>query len=223
MNQHFIRELGNLNKHLLTMSILVEDRLKMVLLALQTLDAEVAATIAQSDNVVDEIEVALEEECLKILALYHPVAMDLRFLVTTTRINNDLERIGDEIRNIAYRIKHMSGHSHVAFYYDYTDMGQKTLIMLNHSIKALIDRDVKLALKVLKLDNEVDALQKQAYDVIKAAFAGNHAHSGYLLNMFLVSRHLERIGDLATNICEDVIYMERGKIVRHKKNIEMET
>lgn len=222
MNNHFLRELRKLNQRLLCMGALVEDRLKLVLQALKTLDGAAAADIAQSDDKVDAMEVSVEEECLKIMALYQPVAADLRFLVTATRINNDLERIGDEVCNIGNRIIHMSTHARPVFHFDYGDMGNKALKMLNLSIESLINMDVKLAARVLKLDDEVDALQKQAYDAIKAALKQNADYAGYLLNMFLVSRHLERIGDLSTNICEDVIYMQRGEIVRHKKNFELE-
>lgn len=204
------------------MGALVEDRLKLVLQALKTLDGISAADIAQSDDRVDEMEVAVEEECLKILALYQPVAADLRFLVTASRINNDLERIGDEVSNIGHRIIHMATHEQPPFNFDYGEMGAKALKMLHFAMEALINMDVKLACKVLKLDDEVDTLQKQAYDAIKIGLAQNPRHTGYLLNMFLVSRHLERIGDLATNICEDVIYMGRGEIVRHKKDFELE-
>lgn len=222
LNSHFLRELHKLKQLLLSMGALVEDRLKLVLQALKTLNGDSAADIAQSDDYVDEMEVAVEEECLKILALYQPVAADLRFLVTATRINNDMERIGDEVSNIGHRIIHMATHERPSFNFDYGEMGAKTLKMLNFAMEALINMDVKLASKVLKLDDEVDALQKQAYDAIKMGLAQNPQHTGYLLNMFLVSRHLERIGDLATNICEDVIYMGRGEIVRHKKDFELE-
>ena len=222
MNKHFLRELHKLNQKLLTMGTLVEDRLKQVLQALKTLDNASAADIIKSDDKVDEMEVTLEEECLKIMALYQPVATDLRFLVRVTRIGSDLERIGDEIVNISHRITHMATHEKPVFYYDYSEMGEKTLRMASCSLEALINMDVKLATKVLKLDDEVDALQKQAYDAVKKAFA-QHAHNaGYLLNMFLVSRHLERIGDLSTNVCEDVIYMSLGKSVQHKKYSELE-
>lgn len=222
MTNHFVRELHKLKQLLLSMGALVEDRLKLVLQALKTLDGAGAADIAQSDDRVDEMEVAVEEECLKILALYQPVAADLRFLVTASRINNDLERIGDEVSNVGQRIIHMATHEKPSFNFDYGEMGVKTLKMLNYAMEALINMDVKLAVKVLKLDDEVDALQKQAYDAIKIALAQNPRYTGYLLNMFLVSRHLERIGDLSTNICEDVIYMGRGEIVRHKKDFELE-
>lgn len=222
MNNHFLRELHKLKQLLLSMGTLVEDRLKLVLQALKTLDGAKALDIAKSDDRVDQMEVAVEEECLKLMALYQPVAADLRFLVTATRINNDLERIGDEAVNIGNRINHMATHERPAFNFDYTEMGVKALQMLNLSMEALINMDVKLAAKVLKLDDEVDAWQKQAYDAIKDALKTNAKHSGYLLNMFLVSRHLERIGDLSTNICEDVIYMGRGEIVRHKKLSDLE-
>lgn len=222
MNNHFLRELHKLNQNLLCMGALVENRLELALKALKTLDGIGASDIVQSDDQVDDMEVAVEEECLKILALYQPVAADLRFLVTVTRINNDLERIGDEAVNISRRVMHMAAHTRPAFCHDYTEMGAKALKMLSDSMQALINMDTGLAVKVLRMDDQVDALQKQAYDAVKAALARHGEHAGYLLNMFLVSRHLERIGDLCTNICEDVIYMGRGKIVRHKKHFELE-
>ena len=204
------------------MGTLVEDRLRQVLQALKTLDGSSAADIVKSDNKVDEMELAVEEECLKVMALYQPVAIDLRFLVTATRINKDLERIGDEVVNISHRIIHMATHEKPVFYYDYSEMGDKTLKMLNSSMEALINMDVKLAAKVLILDDEVDALQKQAYNTFKIALGQHSNNAAYLLNMFLVSRHLERIGDLSTNICEDVIYMNLGKNVQHMKYSDLE-
>ena len=158
----------------------------------------------------------MEEECLKLLALHQPVAVDLRFLTAVIKINNDLERIGDQAVNIAERVVTIARRPPVTVPFDYTLMAEKTEAMLRESLDALVNLDADLAHEVCLKDDEVDDMNREIYDKVKDAIRSQPERVGYLINLLLVSRHLERIADLATNIAEEVIYMVEGEISRHK-------
>lgn len=215
---HFQKELLKIKKSILTLGAMVEDRVRLAVQAVEDRDAELAKKIVNLDHEVDQMEVDIEEECLKILALYQPVAVDLRFLIAVIKINSELESIGDQAVNIAQRVAIIAKQKQYNFVFDYRDMAQKAQEMLKKSLDALVNLDLDLAFRVLVMDDEVDLIQKQAYDEIKMAMAdcptGSH---GYLINLLLVSRHLERLADHATNVAEEVIYLIEGEIVRHSK------
>jgi phosphate transport system protein len=215
MAKHLHRELDKIKKMILTLGALAEERVRMAVDAIEERDAEIAAKIIKSDHEIDEMEVEIEEECLKILALHQPVAVDLRFLIAVIKINNELERIGDQAVNIAQRITTIAKRGEGDLIFDYSKMATKTARMLKMSLDALVNLDVDMAFKVVTLDDEVDKLQRVAYDRIKAAMAGAAARHGHLINLLLISRHLERLGDHATNIAEEVIYLIEGEIIRH--------
>jgi len=217
MTRQFHKELEKIKKMILSLGAMVEDRVRMANDAIRSNDADIARKIIESDYEVDEMEVEVEEECLKILALHQPVAVDLRFLIAVIKINNDLERIGDQAVNIAERMLTIAKQEKYDFYFDYSAMGQKAEYMLKQSLDALVNMDVDLAFKVLYLDDEVDKIKHEAYDRIKAAMANHPDHLGYLINLLLISRHLERLADHATNIAEEVIYLIEGEIIRHGK------
>lgn len=217
MARYLIRELDKIKKKILSLGALVEDRVRMTSDAVENRDAVIAQKIIDTDWEIDEMEVEVEEECLKLLALHQPVAVDLRFIVTVIKINNDLERIGDQAVNIAERVLTISKRPEMDFVFDYAPMAEKTETMLKMSLDALVNVDVDLASKVIKLDDEVDAIKELAYDRIKAAIKENPKRVGYLINLLLISRHLERLADHATNIAEEVIYLIEGEIVRHAK------
>ncbi len=218
MAMHLQKELSKIKKSILTLGAIVEDRVRLAALAIETRDAELAKKVVNSDHEVDEMEVDIEEECLKILALYQPVAVDLRFLIAVIKINSDLESIGDQAVNIAQRVAIIAKQKKYSFVFDYSVMARKSQEMLKKSLDALVNLDLDLAFRVLVMDDDVDLIQRQAYDEIKAAMANAHADShGYLINLLLVSRHLERLADYATNIAEEVIYLIEGEIVRHTK------
>jgi phosphate transport system protein len=215
MSKHLRRELDKIKKKMLSLGALVEERTRRVVQATVGLDADIAQKIIDSDWEVDEMEVEIEEECLKILALYQPVAVDLRFLIATIKINNDMERIGDECVNIAERLTIMAKRPPMPYVFDYTPMSEKVQAMLKASLDALVNLDADLAFKVITMDDEVDDIQIQAYDHIKEAIKQYPDRVGYLVNLLLVSRHLERIADHSTNIAEEVVYLIEGEIVRH--------
>jgi len=218
MTKHFQRELDKIKKHVLSLGTLVEERVRMASRAIEERDAALAEKIIKSDYEIDEMEVVVEEECLKVLALHQPVAVDLRFLVAVIKINNDLERIGDQAVNIAERVKTMAAKAPFKFVFDYSTMAQRAEEMLKMSLDALVNFDIDTALAVLAMDDEVDAIKNEAYDRIKATMQENPDRIGYLINLLLISRHLERLADHATNIAEEVIYMIEGEIVRHGKH-----
>jgi phosphate transport system protein len=215
MTKHFIRELGKTKKMILTLGAMAEERVHLAIKAIRQKDASIAQKIITSDYELDEMEVDIEEECLKILALYQPVAIDLRFLIAMIKINNDLERIGDEAVNIAQRVGIIAKWDQPQTTFDYSLMAEKTEKMLKMSLDALVNMDTDIAFKVSILDDEVDAIKDQVYDHVKNAIDSRVDRGGYLINLLLISRHLERIADHATNIAEEVIYMIEGEIIRH--------
>ena len=215
MTIHFQRELEKIKKRILSLGAMVEERVRMVIKALELRDADIAERIIKSDHEIDEMEVEIEEECLKILALYQPVAIDLRFLTAVIKINNDLERIADEAVNIAERVQVIAKRQRLDIPFNHSLMAEKSESMLEKSLDSFVNMDVDIALRVCTLDDEVDNMMNEAYDVVKHAIGKHPDRVSYLINLLLVSRHLERIADHATNIAEEVIYLVEGEIVRH--------
>ena len=211
------KELEKMKKMILSLGTIVEERVHLAIKAIETKDADIAAKIIETDYEIDEMEVEVEEECLKILALHQPVAVDLRFLIAVIKINNDLERIGDQAVNIAERVDVLAKSSVNDVFFDYTEMAEKTEKMLKNSLDSFVNLDVDLALKILEMDDEVDYIKNKAYDLIKQAMKAKPDCIGYLINLLLISRHLERLADHATNIAEESIYLIEGSIVRHGK------
>jgi len=218
MKRHLQRELENLKRRILSLGAMVEERVRMAIQALETRDAKAAEEIMGADNEIDAMEVEIEEECLKILALHQPVAVDLRFIAAVIKINNDLERIGDEAVNIAKRVVYISKRPPISIPLDYALMAQKTEIMLKDSLDSLVNLDLDLAYKVVLADDEVDDMNVIHYDKVKDAIKAHPERVGFLINFFQISRRLERIADHATNIAEEVIYMVEGEISRHIKD-----
>ncbi len=215
MTLFFQKELEKIKKLILSLGAMVEERMRLAIQAIENGDMQIAETVIQSDYEVDEKEVEVEEECLKILALYQPVAVDLRFLIAVIKINNDLERIADEAVNIAERVTNITGKQDDGFRFDYAPMAEIVEDMLKKSLDALVNLDVDMAFKVVTLDDDVDDLHATAYDLIKKEMQKTPDKAGSLINLYLISRHLERIADHATNIAEEVIYLVEGEIVRH--------
>lgn len=211
----FHRELSTLNKELLQLSAMVEERVRRAAQVIESKDKEVIQSIILSDYEVDEMEVEIEEHCLKILALHQPVASDLRFLVAVIKINNEMERIADIAVNIAMRMDNIAKFKHPeAVSYDFTTMTDKVGYMLKKSIDALINRDAQLARSIFFDDDTVDACRDRCYEDIKERIKNDPEHPGYHINTYLLARHLERIGDRAVNIAEEVIYLVEGTITR---------
>jgi phosphate transport system protein len=210
------KEIERLKKELLALGAIVEELLRKAVRALQGRDAALAREVMEADERVDNREVELEEDGLKIIALHQPVAIDLRFIVSVLRINSDLERIGDLAVNIAERASYLAGAEALPAPIDFTPMAEKAQEMLTKSLDAFVNMDTALAGRVLDMDNEVDAMNRRMYCAIYELIRKNPEDVEVLLHLLSASRHLERIADHATNIAEDVIYMVEGNIVRHK-------
>jgi phosphate transport system protein len=217
MNKHFHKELEKIKKEILSLGTIVEDRVRMSIKAIETRDADIAKKIINGDYEIDGMEVEIEEECLKILALYQPVAVDLRFIATVIKINSDLERIADEAVNIARGVNYLSKRKEeFDFDVDFSEMVDKTQFMLKRSLDALVNLDTDIAVNVCVLDDEVDKMNGEVHRLVKNAVKKNPEQGEHLINLLLISRHLERIADHATNIAEEVIYLVDGEIVRHE-------
>lgn len=217
MSAHFDRAVRQLKKKLLTLSAQVEENVRLAVRSVEERNEDLAQQVFQNDPQVDHMEVDVEEECLKLLALYHPVAADLRFIVAVLKINNDLERIGDVAVNVAERAVVLANQMPKSVFVNFRKMGDNTQSMLKRSLDALVNWDASLARIVCDDDDEVDEINRRIYEDVQEAMRTHPEELTGLIHVLGVSRHLERIADLATNIAEDVIYMVSGEIVRHRE------
>lgn len=216
MGKHLQRDIENLKRKLLAVGARVEASVKDAALSIEQQDAELARKVIDQDIEIDDLEVEVEEECLKILALHQPVAIDLRFIVAVLKINNDLERIADLAVNVAERAQFLSNQPRLNIAGYLIDMAYAAKTMLKNSLDALVNFDEKLAVEVCASDDEVDAMNRQMYLKVQEAIVKKPDQIQSLIHLLSASRHLERIADHTTNIAEDVIYMVEGKIIRHK-------
>jgi phosphate transport system protein len=216
MKRHLQVELEKLKKRILLMAGMAEESVQNAVKALKSRDPDLAERIIEGDQAMNDLEVEIEEECLKILALHQPVAVDLRFIAAVIKINNDLERVGDMAVNIAERVLIVAKTPPVSLAFDFDAMAAKVEGMLKMSLDSLVNGDVDMAYKVGFMDDAVDTMNHRCYDLVKEAVAREPDRANCLINLLLVSRHLERIADHATNIAEEVIYMIEGEIHRHK-------
>jgi len=216
MAKHLQREIENLKKKLLALGARVETSVRDAALSIEQQDTDLAQKVIDDDIEIDNTEVEVEEDCLKILALHQPVAIDLRFIVAVLKINNDLERIGDLAVNVAERAVFLASQAKVNISSDLIDMAQSAQSMLKESLDALINHDSELAHNVCASDDIVDQMNRQMYLKVQDAIVKNPEQISTLIHLLSASRHLERIADHTTNIAEDVICMAEGQIIRHK-------
>ena len=216
MTVHMKREINKLKSELLSLCKVVEESFRQAVKSIQKRDAKLAKKVIEADIKIDQMEVDVEEECLKILALHQPVAVDLRFIITALKINSDLERIGDLAVNIAERSQFLAAQAEINVLFDFNSMAEKTKSMLRKSLDALVNMDSEMAYEVCAADDEVDAINRKMYNQVKDSIRSHPEWLESLIHLLSVSRHLERIADHATNIAEDVIYMVEGEIVRHR-------
>lgn len=216
MPKHLQREIENLKRELLVLGAVVELSVREATLAIETRDDALARDVIDKDIKIDQKEVEVEEDCLKVLALHQPVAIDLRFIIAVLKINSDLERIGDLAVNIAERAVFLATQPKVDISFGFTDMARKAQAMLKKSLDALVNLNADLAREVCASDDEIDSVNRQMYLTVQEAICAHPEQAESLIHLLSVSRHLERIADHATNIAEDVIYMIEGEIVRHK-------
>lgn len=216
MTIHLQRTLEQLKQKILLLGARAEESLRDAVKALEQRDAALAARVIDDDTIIDAMEVDIEEESLKILALYQPVAIDLRFIIAVLKINNDLERVGDIAVNIAERAVFLAAQKPVEVDFDFYLMAQLAQKMLKKSLDALVNVDPGLARQVLTEDDAVDAMNREMYVRVQEAIRHNIDDLEPLIHLLSISRQLERVADQATNIAEDVIYMAQGEIIRHR-------
>lgn len=215
MERHFDEELTELNKQLLRMSSLVEEAICVSIKALVEREDDLASEVIKRDETINMLEIEIDELCLRLLALYQPKAIDLRFITAAMKINNDLERIADQAVNIAERTQEIIKQPLLKPLIDISRMATIAQKMVKDSIDALVNKDEALARDVCKRDDEVDNLNDQVFRELLTYMMQDPKTITRAVELILLGRHLERIADHATNIAEDVIYFIHGKDIRH--------
>lgn len=213
----FDKELADLKKRLLTMAAIAESMIDQAIAELVSRDEQAAAEVPRSEEQLNRLQIEIDDEVLRLLATRQPVANDLRFLLAATRINGELERIGDLAINITENVQVLVEHPPLKPLIDIPHMAELARTMVRQSLDALVRGDAALAQSVIMTDDKVDALKDQIFRELLTYMLGDPRTTERALALILVSRHLERIADHATNIAEDVIYMCEGEVVRHRK------
>jgi phosphate transport system protein len=214
--RHLQREIDRLKRKILGLGALVEDSLRLAFQAIDQRDPAKARRVIEADHVIDQNEVDVEEDCLKILALYQPVASDLRFVAAVIKINSELERIGDLASNIAERAVQLTDEHPVPVPHVLSTMADRTQCILERALDALVRQDAVGARQVLVADDEIDVLYGHLIEDLKDIIREDPDHLDAIVLLFSVARYLERLADHATNIAEDVLYMVEGEIYRHQ-------
>jgi len=212
---HFQEELEALQSRLLEMGGLAEERVRACIEALESRDLGVVAQVMGGDEPINQLHIEIDNRCFRLLALYQPMATDLRAIVSAVKINTDLERVGDLAVNIAEAAQRYTTHPPVKKLIDIPTMGTIAQTMLRDALDAYVRRDTALAHAVLNADDQLDALKTQVFRDLLTYMIKDPVTVEPALDLILISRHLERIGDHATNIAEDVIFMVSAQDVRH--------
>lgn len=215
MSKHLQRDLEHLKKEILSMGSLVEGEINKATKGLVDRRLELAAEVIAAHDMIDQKEIAIEEDCLKILALHQPVARDLRIVIAIMKVNNDLERMGDLAVNIAERATYLASREPIGLPLDFGQMVEATRTMVRESLDSLVNLDTALARQVCAQDDEVDAMNREMYKGLQDLMRDQPKSIKRAVHTLSASRHLERIADLATNIAEDVVFLVEGEVIRH--------
>src|SRR5437879_5984143 len=215
MERHFEIELNGLKERLLWMGSLAERAVHQAIHSVLDGDASLAEVILEEEPAINELQMEIDDRVMQLLALHQLMAADLRFVLAISRINNDLERIGDQAVNIAQSAQRILRHPRVKPYVDLPRMSELAEGMVRDALNAVVQRDVEMAQKILRTDDEVDRLRDQMFRELLTYMMGDSAVVFPAFELILVVKNLERIGDHATNIAEDVIYIVAGQDVRH--------
>ena len=221
MSKHLEKDVNQVRNRILDLGEMVAESIETASAMIQNYDLVLVNQVYEVEHLIDTIEVEIEEECLKVLALHQPVSENLRFLIVVLKVNNDLERMGDQLKNIAERIEYISDKDRVVADLNLHSMAELCSKMVKESIVALTQQDAKRARTVLKLDDELDIMHAATYKTLTKVMLEKSESIRAALSLLTVSSNLERIGDLATNIAEEIISMEEGEIVRHKNLTEV--
>ena len=215
VKEHFSEQLEDLRRNLILMGGEVERQIQRAIEALTEVDEKKAAEVIAADSEIDRMEMVIEEQAVHLLALQQPVAVDLRFLVAALKINNDLERIGDHAVNIAEGAERLAGQKPFKPFIDINYMAEVAMSMLKQSLDAFVNRDASLAKQVIKKDDILDDKNVSIIRELLTYMAEYPNLITYCLELISISKNLERVGDLASNICEDTIYMAEARWVKH--------
>jgi phosphate transport system protein len=212
---HFQEQLATLKERLLVMGGIAEERVRLIMEALIERDVELVDKVQGGDEPINHLHIEVDARCIKLLALHQPMATDLRAIVAAVKINTDLERVGDLAVNIAEAVRRYIQHPPVKKLIDIPRMAEIAQRMLRNALDSYVRRDVDLAQSVLTEDDTLDALKTQVFRELLTYMLQDPSTIEPALDLILMSRHLERIGDHATNIAEDVIFMVSARDVRH--------
>ncbi|MCX5777429.1 MAG: phosphate signaling complex protein PhoU [Candidatus Firestonebacteria bacterium] len=218
MNRHFDEELGELKERLLYMASLVESMINYSIKSLVERKEDLIKEVYNHEDEVNKIQVEIDDKCLKLIALHQPTATDLRFITSAMKINAELERMGDQAENIADASVKLLKEPPLKPLIDTPKMADIVKKMVKDSLDCFVKKDIELAKRVLATDDEVDDLKDQIFRELLTYMLADPKNISRALELILISRHLERIGDHATNIAEDVIFLVAGKDVRHHIN-----
>jgi len=214
--RHFQEELDELKGRLLEMGGLAEDRLRLAVRGLVERDGTLVEKVLTGDGAINQLHIDIDNRCFKLLALHQPMAVDLRSIVAAVKINTDLERVGDLAVNISEAARRYLQHPPVKELIDIPRMAELAQDMLRDALDAFVRRDVTLAQHVLAQDDTLDGLKSRVFRELLTYMLKDSATIEPALDLILISRHLERTGDHATNVAEDVIFMVSAKDVRHQ-------
>ena len=217
MTADIAKELTGLRRAILTLGASVESRVNQALEAFLERNLAGAQHVRSSDHEIDEMEVDIEAECLRVLALCGPVASDLRFVLAVIRIDKDLERIADHAKSISKRVIDLNELKPIEIPTSIYTLASTAQEMLGDSLRALAESDAQLAQRVRQADQIVDDIQKEVFDWVQVQIARNVDSTRTVIDVLSIVRAIERIADLSTNVAEDVIFFTKGRVVRHTR------
>lgn len=215
MLRHFDEELTQLKDKLFKMGLLVEDAIRKSIESLIKRDSKLAQQVMEGDQKINILEIEIDEFSHELIALRQPTAIDLRFITMVLKINSNLERIGDQAVNIAEKAIALNKETPLKSYLSIPKMAELAIAMVKESLDAFIARDAKKAKEICERDDELDALNDQTYSSLQEAVKKQEVEISQAVSLIMVSHNLERVGDLGTNIAEDVIYLAKGIDIRH--------
>lgn len=214
----FQQNLDDLKERLLVMAGMAEQAIQRAIEAYRTRDLSICELVFRSEPAINRLEREIDQLALDLLAMEQPMAIDLRFILAVIRINADLERVGDQAVNIAVRVREMGAFANIDLPVDIPKLASLASAMVRKALQAFIEADAELANTVLTMDDEVDEMNDAAFYALSTLIAEKPELTPQSLNALIIARNLERVGDHATNIAEDVIFWVRGKDVRHHIN-----
>ncbi len=215
LERHFDEELKLLKERLLQMASRAEEAIARSVKSLVNRDSPLAEQVIKLDPLIDALEIEVDEQCLKLLALRQPIAIDLRFITSAMKINSELERIGDQAVNIAERSLELVKEPRLKPLIDIPRMATLSQGMVKNSLDAFVNKDAALARSVCESDDEVDNLNEQIFRELLTYMIQDTSTISRAVHLMLIGRHLERIADHATNVAENVIYFVKGKTIKH--------